>query len=373
MGERKWEPCPFDIVDLPEVAQLGAIVSGEGGELSDMDFLRWQLQYNPAGQAVMWLARHRETGQLAGSYTVIPLQFKIGDQEVTGSLSLNTMTHPDFRKQGIFINLAERTFASCVQAGIPLTIGLPNPLSYPGFIKYLKFADIGHHELFVKPLRPSNILQGYISNSVLRTAAATVASAVFSVVCPRIRSSSSNRSKGILVEKVERFDDRFDDLWLRIRNQKPNMIVRSSAYLNWRFVAAPLRKYHVLAALSGGELCGYMVGVVSAHPRLGHRVAFMVDAVVDAVQNKRAIWKELVAGFEVFALQEHADMIALYVPDNSSELQIMQTMGYRRVPQRIRGSEMPFIVRLNQPDRLAEPQVMNYANWYTTSGDNDRP
>ena len=114
MGERKWEPCPFDSVDLPEVAELGTIVSGEGAEVSDMDFLRWQLRDNPAGQAVMWLARHRETGQLAGSYTVIPLQVKIAEQEVTGSLSLNTMTHPDFRKQGIFTNLAEQTFASCV-------------------------------------------------------------------------------------------------------------------------------------------------------------------------------------------------------------------------------------------------------------------
>lgn len=373
MSERKWEPCPYSLADLGDVAQLGAIVEGADSEIANVDFLRWQYQYNPAGHAIMWLARHRETGQLAGSYTVIPLQIKIGYQEVTGSLSLNTMTHPDFRKQGIFATLAERTYESCAQAGIPLTIGWPNANSYPGFTQSLKFADIGHREILVKPLQIANILQYYISNSALRTVTASVASAVVKVVCPRVRSFSAGHSKGIFVEKVEQFDERFDDLWQRSRNQKPNMIVRSSAYLNWRFVACPLRKYHIFASLSQGNLVGYMIGVISVHPRLGYRVAFIVDAFVDVALDERDIWRELVASVEAWAEQEGVDLIAIYLPAHSSNFQVAHSMGYRYVPQKLREGKDAFIVRSHLPERLTKAQVMSYSQWYTMSGDNDRP
>lgn len=71
----------------------------------------------------------------AAFYGVIPCRFRIGGEVHLAAQSADTMTHPDHRKKGLFIQLAKLTYELARQEGIQFIFGFPNQNSYPGFFK----------------------------------------------------------------------------------------------------------------------------------------------------------------------------------------------------------------------------------------------
>src|SRR6056297_3232492 len=89
---------------LDELVALARVEYGDS-EIANYDYLRWQYLDNPAGKAVVVVAR-ADSGELAGQYVVIPMAFRLEGKAVKGSLSLNTLTHPAYRGQGLFTKMA---------------------------------------------------------------------------------------------------------------------------------------------------------------------------------------------------------------------------------------------------------------------------
>lgn len=368
----KWAPCLFSESDLEDVAKLGATVSGPESEVANVRFLQWQYQHNPAGNVVMWLARDKETGELAGSYSVIPVRIKIDNREILASLSLNTMTHPRYRFQGIFTTLAEMTYKSCSELGITLTIGLPNANSYHGFVGALKFTDIGKRSIMAKPLRISNILRYYFPNSMLRSGVSFIAE-VFNKINSSISRSNSEGSKAVTIEENEIFDDRFDELWLRSSHQQSNMVVRDNCYLNWRFIACPSRNYKAFTAIKNKKIAGYIVVRASRHSRLGCHVADIVDAIVDINMGEEDIWRALIRNVELWSQQEQVDVITIRLLNQFRIRKYLGNLGYLRVPNILSYGPNAIIVRCHRTQTVNVEQVTNSTNWYFMDGDNDRP
>ena len=64
----------------------------------------WMYKENPAGPGRIWLAEY--DGKIVGQYPIIPVLMKIGARIVTAFQSINLMTHPDHRRQGIYESLS---------------------------------------------------------------------------------------------------------------------------------------------------------------------------------------------------------------------------------------------------------------------------
>ncbi|MDN3582437.1 GNAT family N-acetyltransferase [Mucilaginibacter flavus] len=86
-------------------------------------------------------------------YGVIPCFMLIDGKEVLCAQSADTMTHPDYRNKGLFVELANRTFELCVQMGIKFLFGFPNQNSLPGFINKLGWQMAGQMDCFVIPVK----------------------------------------------------------------------------------------------------------------------------------------------------------------------------------------------------------------------------
>ncbi len=76
-------------------------------------------------------------------YGVVPVMLSVQGKPVLAAQSCDTMTHPAYRRQGLFIELAQQAFALAKQEGIHLVFGFPNQHSYPGFIRHLGFVHQG--------------------------------------------------------------------------------------------------------------------------------------------------------------------------------------------------------------------------------------
>lgn len=363
--ERTWEPVPFVERDLDDLANLADVVyAGAADETANPTFLRWQYFDNPAGPVIAWLARDKVSGRLAGSYSVIPVRMVIGGKDVVGSLSLNTMTHPDYRKQGIFKALAEATYGSCAGMDIPLTIGLPNAESYPGFMGGLKFGDIGKRLLLLKVLRMRNVVRRVVRPSFLAPVAAALGTIPRALFFRRVTSDQP-------AEEITRFDARFDDLWRRARGVSANIVVRTSDYLNWRFFDCPTRTYKVFAAQAGGTLAGFIVAVAAKQGSA--TIVWLEDVLIDPAVESAAVWKTLLAPVEAWAATQDADVLAGHLPAHHRGVPFLRKLSYRPVPSRFLAGPHAFVTRVHRPDLIDPAAAMDFSRWYLMDGDNDRP
>lgn len=105
------------------------------------NYLDWLYRCNPDGEVVGFDARDGD--RLAAHYVCIPARAQLGGQEVRVLLSLNTATHPDYQGQGLFTNLARRTYAAGTDQGYDCVYGVANANSTPGFTRKLDFQLVG--------------------------------------------------------------------------------------------------------------------------------------------------------------------------------------------------------------------------------------
>lgn len=139
---------------MTELLSARASLLGEvfpGTRLAHTDYLRWLYEAGPDG-AVIATDFDDEQG-LAGHYAVVPLELARLGGTSRAALSLNTAVHPRAQGGGVFVRLAEATYASAAQVGVEHVIGVANANSTPGFLRRLGFRS--HGPLAVSVLVPT--------------------------------------------------------------------------------------------------------------------------------------------------------------------------------------------------------------------------
>lgn len=107
----------------------------------DTQMLDWQYSKNPAGTVVGYNAYCGS--QLAAHYVCIPIIAKLHGQQCKGLLSINTATHPEHQGQGLFTQLANKTYQKGAELGYDFVVGVANQNSVHGFTKKLGFQNLG--------------------------------------------------------------------------------------------------------------------------------------------------------------------------------------------------------------------------------------
>jgi GNAT superfamily N-acetyltransferase len=115
----------------------------------------FERKYNTAYTAIEYtgfIAYNQQMEPIA-FYGVIPCFMLMDGAEVLCAQSADTMTHPNHRNKGLFVQLANRTFELCTQVGIKFLFGFPNQNSLPGFINKLGWQMAGQMDCFVIPVK----------------------------------------------------------------------------------------------------------------------------------------------------------------------------------------------------------------------------
>lgn len=110
-------------------------------------YLDWQYLQNPDGRVIGTDAMDGE--RLAAHYSVIPRTFQFAGEQIAGALSVNTATDPEYQGRGLFVCLAEETYAAAARQGVRFIIGVANANSVGAFARRLGFTVLGHVRLGV--------------------------------------------------------------------------------------------------------------------------------------------------------------------------------------------------------------------------------
>lgn len=345
--------------NLDELVNLARIEYGDS-EIANPEYLRWQYILNPAGKAIVVGARS-DSGELAGQYVVIPLLFRIDGRIEKGSLSLNTLTHPDYRGRGLFTMMANETYSICKREGLSITLGFPNKSSYPGFVRKLEFKHIGNASVMFKVLSPVALLRSLLS---IRGAEKYAPSRFENLeLANPIISSSGFELRTISFEKHAESYDRM----LRAQSVPRLSVYKHSEFCQWRFHDIPTRRYECFQALDAKGI--QAACVVRLRKVRGVECVFVVDLQLSkgVVGYEAGCWmlKALLGWYGKAGLA----LGGMMVNSGSTAHRVARSSWFRELPSRFLPHNAPVIVRRN--GEASAVSIFEVDAWDFAFGDYD--
>ena len=353
---RAWEPLPLPLDRADVVLGLERLVYGEAAEVAEPAFYDWLYRRNPSGEALVW---HAATGDprcpSAGQVVLVPLRFRVAGTAGVAGLALNVVTHPEHRRQGVFAALAAGATEEAERRGMLFTWALPNPNSYPGFLR-LGYTDVGRVPLLLCPLEPSKLDPG--GGAAWRLAVRAGARAIRAVTRPGHR-----RAAAAIVEEVPPDWEGWDALWRRLEDKYPVMVVRDRAHLSWRFGECPTRRYRLYLARIGGEPAGFIATRLATVA--GMSAGLVVDLLVVAGRGNEAGSALVERAFEEFRGAATGLAASLMLP-HAEEHACLRAAGFLPCPRFLEPQPFRVVFKSRGPSPARELSA-----WFLTMADYD--
>lgn len=357
MTSKAWSIRPYQEGDGEKIRGLFRTVYSR-----DLDAKEWEWRYlsNPSSLVAISIAE-TEHGEVIGQYALQPIPMKVEDRNCLGTLSLDTMTHPDFRNQGMFVKLAEHNYAFARRNGVVLTYGFPNENSRHGFFRRLDWRPLAPAApVYLRPMKMDSLLKNRFGSR--RTV--SLAGRFLQWGWNRLYSAGAGKRASCDVLPVKEVDPRWDHFWNRVSSFIPVGLIRNAAFMRWRYLAHPVFPYALFAAVRDADIVGYVV--LRLESRFGMRIGHIVDLLA---QDERA-FGDLLHRSLLYFEENGAEIASFLMMPRFAKAEHLGRFGFFRLPARFSPQELYLGVRSHEPS-LA-PSLSDPDRWYITWGDHDR-
>lgn len=314
---------------------------------------QWRFKDNPAGDSIIWVADH--DGRIVGQRASIPVRMKVGSEVIASCHSADTMTHPDYQRQGISGALGKKIDAEAEKNGIAIVYGFPTKINRLVGIKKLNRFDFATLQILVKPLNWGNVLKMRIKNKFLSKLGAIGGNLLIILF---YRAKRAPIVEGLTISQVSSFDERINEFWDRVSNQHQIMLVRDRDYLNWRYVAATDMDYTIYVAEKAGQIYGYLV--LGYEQRVQVRVGVIFDILAQSAQTAQClVWRAV-----EHCRQERVDFVQFDMVANKTYFRAFRKNGFISLPF----MKDLFFGTLLSPN-ISKEFLANSQNWFVQLGD----
>lgn len=227
-----------------EADRLIALKEAVYGKKVDRAAFDWQYLGHPRS-ADLRVFVVEDAGQLIASTTRFPAAFRLAGQDCPAYFNIDSMVHPDHRRKGCMRDLYK--IARAVIQGAPLYFSKGSSASI-----YPLLVSIGHRALW-----PNTTLVSHPSK-------ARWLMSRLHLVSPGERKAARVLPGFGDFQPIDRFGADFDACFDRISRRLPAVFVRDAAFMNWRYVDVPHRRYLRYARVVGGAMTGVVVISIDA-------------------------------------------------------------------------------------------------------------
>ncbi len=329
------ETRSYQASDEPAVLALLRKSLGDGLAFDRTSaFWQWKHFQNPFGTSLMMVTGN---GEVLGLRAFMRWQFRMGSRVIIAMRAVDTATHPDYQRQGIFSTLTRLTVERAQSEGVDLIYNTPNNFSLPGYLK-LGWHYVGRVPLLIKIVRPihiaSTLLGRYSSHSEVPVPEALSVGAMLS------RAGSLNT----LLQENDRFCEG------RIRTN------RSIGFLRWRYMDVPSLSYH---ALGGGGESPSAVAIFRPNLRRGLREILISELLLGngGVRQVPKLLRGLIDAVE-------GDYLVAHAPRGSVHWRVLLQCGFVPIPY-----IGPYLTMRPLTPDLAAPNPARFVHWHLSVGD----
>jgi hypothetical protein len=203
---------PYRPDDEERVLELWRIAFGK--ELP-VEIWRWKYARNPFGSRIL-LCLDDNGDAAVVMYSGVPFRTNWNGREVEMVQLMDIMSHPDYRKTGLFVKTAEAFFDRFAGGESVLYYGIPGLYHFEIGAKYLAYSRLDSDVAYFSA-DPATLASGGRG---------------------RLREEGMPGAA-------------FDALWNELAGHYPLAVVRNSAFLRWRFFDHPHRRYTVYGWRTG--------------------------------------------------------------------------------------------------------------------------
>jgi len=197
-----------------------------------------------------------------GFYGVLPIEAIHFGEKIIIAQSADTITHPKYRKQGIFKILAEKTYSLCENSSIHFLFGIPNYNSFHGFIKHLGWEDKGRFIKFTRSIKTIPINALVNKAKVLQPLYIIYVRIILRLLCKTdkfLKKDSPNQN--FYIPQNQKYGDyKSNDLQHKIKIGKVKFIISFKGYMKIGLYDAPgnsfalnITRLKILAFLTGSH------------------------------------------------------------------------------------------------------------------------
>jgi GNAT superfamily N-acetyltransferase len=253
--------------DEPEIATLFQRCFGR--EISIAEY-QWKVNglYETLPKAWVVIA----DGKIVGHYGGLLMPVWYQKQVYPIATFIDGMVDPNYRRQGIGAGLAKTSRQTWVDSGVKYGLLLPNE-SWGSLNETLGWSYLFPLRWYIRPLHVEAMVARRFKTTRLKQWR------VFSRVWGAYWQRKLPVEKGIWLERVDAGVDAslmvFDQLWHSISPDLTHSVVRNAAWVTWRYLTAPHKKYEVYLAWRGKEPIGYIV--LDRQMLINGEVALVVD------------------------------------------------------------------------------------------------
>ena len=322
------------------------------GSPKKLENLDWQFFQNPVDTDLVGIAYDDKMDRAAAIYALFGLQFKVGNQSLLGSQSLDTMTDSNYRGQGLFTVLSENVDAKAASSNVVLVFGFPNGNSVQGYVKKRAWQILDPLPFLIKPLKSKYFTDKIKPLSFL----------------PNINLSWGGYSadKNFKIVEKHEFPDSVNAIWQTFSAAINVAVQRDKAYLDWRYIKKPNQDYKIAHCYDNqNKYLGFVVYTVKE--KHNGKIAYIMELMYDLAQPK--------AGHELlkYAVSEikkqNADCILSWSMEHSPNYSAYKKSFFVNMPEKIRPIELHFGVGCFRED--LKSLIFNRNNWYISYSDSD--
>ncbi len=326
----------------------------------DETALRWRYDEGPHGSATSFVTRSAQ-GQAVSGYACSPRRMlHRGDDATLAAVGQtgDVMTHPDWRKRGLFSGLDRAALAETRERGWPLVFGLPNRRSAHIFLE-LGWERVGSVRPWTFVLRADEAAREMRRREGRLKALLTPLGARAGRTA---RAALGAAAAGLEVRPLARFPDEVEALSREVEASFGAMVRRDAAYLDWRFARCPSGLHRCLGVFdAAGRLVSYAVVQV---PRAGAANGYLVDVLA---RDDGALKAAIGAGLE--RLEESgASVVEATAMDGSWWSRRLEENGFLPPKEE---NHLIVILYVHEADHPLAAAARDPEQWYFTDGDRD--
>ena len=303
---------PYRPEDRPALQSLFGAVYGPEAERRTS---AWRYLFPGPYRALIQVAE--ADGRIVGAQPSHGVPLLVRGEPVQGLLLLDVMTHPDYRRRGVFTGVVEGLRRRAEADGYRVLLTTPNRHAERGFARLAHWKRMGELVPWVRVADPATLLAG---GGAGRRLLSPLAAPWRAWRAP---------SDGGAPPAEPPVDADIDRLWRHTTGQATWELRRDATFIGWRFGPGSGRAYRRWGIMEKGDLTGLVI--TGSGVTLGRPVTFVTDLMVSS--TARDLARVVLRSISDHAARNgDAAVIGWFAPGSASGA-LMRSAGFVPVPR----------------------------------------